>query len=45
MTAYRFLLHPQVDALIKPSNLANAAEVARFEINYRPQLNWLPTAR
>jgi hypothetical protein len=41
MTAYRFLLHPQVDVLIKPSNLANAAEVARFEINYRPQLNWL----
>jgi hypothetical protein len=41
MTAYRFLLHPQLDVLIKPSNLANAAEVARFEINYRPQLNWL----
>lgn len=41
LTAYRFLLHPNVDVLIKPSNLANAAEVARFEINYRPELNWL----
>ena len=41
LTAYRFLLHPEVDVLIKPTNLANAAEVARFEINYRPELNWL----
>ena len=30
LTAYRFLLHPEVDVLIKPTNLANAAEVARF---------------
>lgn len=41
LTAYRFLLHPEVDVLIKPTNLANAAEVARFEINYRPEPNWL----
>ena len=41
LTAYRFLPHPEVDVLIKPTNLANAAEVARFEINYRPELNWL----
>ena len=41
VTAYRFLLHPQTDVLIKPTNLGNAAEVARFEINYRSELNWL----
>ena len=41
LTAYRFLLHPQTDVLIKPTNLAHAAEVARFEINYRSELNWL----
>lgn len=41
LTAYRFLLHPQTDVLIKPENLRNAAEVARFEINYRSELNWL----
>jgi len=41
LTAFRFLLHPQTDVLIKPTNLANAAEVARFEINYRSELNWL----
>ncbi len=41
LTSYRFLLHPQTDVLIKPTNLANAAEVARFEINYRSELKWL----
>ena len=41
LTSYRFLLHPATDVLIKPTNLANAAEVARFEINYRSELNWL----
>lgn len=45
MTAYRFLLHPQTDVLIKPANLCNAAEVARFEISYRPSLNWLTYSR
>ena len=45
LTAYRFLLHPEADVLIKPSNLLNAAEVARFEINYRPELNWLTYSR
>lgn len=40
LTAYRFLLHPQTDVLIKPENLRNAAALARFEINYRPELNW-----
>lgn len=40
LTAYRFLLHPDVDVLIKPTNLANAAAVARFEINYRSDLSW-----
>jgi hypothetical protein len=41
LTSYRFLLHPQTDVLIKPTNLANAAEVARFKINYRSELKWL----
>lgn len=40
LTVYRFLLHPQTDVLIKPESLRNAAEVARFEINYRSELNW-----
>lgn len=41
LTPFRFLLHPQTDALIKPENLRKAAELARFEINYRSELNWL----
>ena len=41
MTSWRFLLHPQTDALIKPENLQKAAKVSCFEINYKPDLNWL----
>jgi hypothetical protein len=41
LTAYRFLLHPQTDVLIKPENLQKAASLAWYEINYRPELNWL----
>ena len=39
-TIFRFMLHPLSDVLIKPENLQNAAEFARFEINYQPHLNW-----
>ncbi len=45
LTAYRFLLHPQTDVLIKPTNLCSAAEMACFEINYQPHLNWLTYQR
>lgn len=45
LTVYRFLLHPQTDVLIKPENLRNAAEMARFEINYRSELNWITYER
>lgn len=41
LTPYRFLLHPNVDVLIKPENLKHASELARLDINYRPELNWL----
>lgn len=41
MTSWRFLLHPQTDALIKPENLQKAAKLSCFEINYKPDLNWL----
>lgn len=39
-TIFRFMMHPKSDVLIKPENLQNAAELARFEINYQPHLNW-----
>ena len=41
LTAWRFVLHPQTDVLIKPENIQKAAAVARFEVNYKPELNWL----
>ena len=41
LTAYRFLLHPHTDVLIKPENLQKAAKQAWFEINYRSELKWL----
>lgn len=41
ITTFRFFLFPASDVYIKPINLQHAAEVSRFEINYKPQLNWL----
>lgn len=41
ITIFRFFLFPVTDVYIKPNNLQHAAELSRFEINYKPQLNWL----
>ncbi len=41
ITTFRFFLFPATDVFIKPETLKYAAEVSRFGINYRPQLNWL----
>ena len=41
LTTFRFLLHPKIDVMIKPENLQHAANLSRFEINYKPSLNWL----
>lgn len=41
LTPWRFLLHSQTDVFIKPENIQKAAAVACFEVNYKPELNWL----
>ncbi len=41
LTAYRFLLHPKTDLLIKPANLGNAAEVA-IETSLTKRDLWVP---
>ena len=41
ITTFRFFLFPATDVFIKPENLKKAAELSRFELNYKPQLNWL----
>lgn len=41
ITTFRFFLFPATDVYIKPRNLQRAADASRFEVNYRPQLNWL----
>lgn len=45
ITTFRFFLFPATDVFIKPETLKFAAEVSRFGINYRPQLNWLTYCR
>lgn len=45
LTAYRFLLHPQTDVLIKPINLVKAADLANFNVSYQSKLNWLTYSR
>lgn len=41
ITNFRFFLHPKTDVFIKPLNLQHASELCQFEINYKPQINWL----
>ena len=41
LTAFTFFSSPERSVYIKPENLKYAAEVCRFEINYRPGLNAL----
>lgn len=40
-TYFLFVVHPQKHMFIKPTVTQYAAELSAFEINYRPQLNWL----
>jgi hypothetical protein len=40
-TYFPFLVAPQAHMFIKPMPTQKAAELSAFEINYRPQLNWL----
>ena len=40
-TYFLFLQYPQKHVFLKPMVTQHAAEVSRFEINYRPELNWL----
>ncbi|HET6726147.1 MAG TPA: DUF3553 domain-containing protein [Gammaproteobacteria bacterium] len=40
-TYFLFLMHPAEHMFIKPTITQHAAELCGFEINYRPQLNWL----
>ena len=44
LTSYRFLLHPNLDVMIKPENLQKAAILCGFEINYKAVPNWLTYA-
>ena len=39
-TYFQFLLFPNEFMFVKPNVTQNAAAVCRFEISYRPQLNW-----
>ena len=41
LTSFAFFSSPTTEVMIKPVNLQYAAELCRFEINYRPALNSL----
>lgn len=41
LTSFSFFGSPSTEVMIKPQNLQNAAELCRFELNYRPSLNSL----
>lgn len=40
-TYFPFIVHPSSHIFIKPTITQHVAELCAFEINYRPQLNWL----
>lgn len=40
-TYFLFLIRPEEHMFIKPTITKHSAELCGFEINYRPQLNWL----
>ena len=44
LTSFRFLLHPDLDVMIKPENLQKAAILCGFELNYKAAPNWLTYA-
>ena len=39
-TYFRFLAEPETQMFLKPEATKGAAEACRFELNYRPDLNW-----
>jgi hypothetical protein len=41
LTYFPFIVHPTEFMFVKPTITQHAAELCGFEINYRPQLNWL----
>ncbi len=40
-TYFPFIVHPDQYMFVKPTITQKAAELSAFEINYRPELNWL----
>lgn len=38
---FLFILHPQQHMFVKPTIAQHSSELCGFEINYKPQLNWL----
>ena len=40
-TYFLFIMHPDKYMFIKPTITQHSAELCGFEINYKPQLNWL----
>lgn len=38
---FLFLTHPDMHMFVKPTITQHAAELCGYEINYKPQLNWL----
>lgn len=40
-TYYLFIADPQTQMFLKPTVTQEAADVCAFELNYRPELNWL----
>jgi len=37
---FLFILHPDKYMFVKPTIAQHSSELCRFEINYKPQLNW-----
>ena len=40
-TYFPFLVHPKEYMFVKPTVTQKAAQLSAFEINYRPELNWI----
>jgi len=41
MTYFLFFAHPDKYMFVKPTITKHAFELSAFEINYKPELNWL----
>ena len=40
-TYFPFIVHPEKYMFVKPTIMQHSSELCGFEINYKPQLNWL----